>query len=48
MNFWNFLRISTATEQYIDEFVAIDDESSHFFQEEILEEVNFFVKNIKY
>ena len=32
----------TATEQDIDEFVTIDDESSHVFQEEILEEANRF------
>ena len=32
----------TATEQDIDEFVAIDTESTHMFQEEILEEANFF------
>ena len=32
----------TATEQDTNEFVAIDDESSHLFQGEILEEVNFF------
>ena len=37
----------TATEQDIDEFVAIDTESTHMFQEEILEEANFFSKNSK-
>ena len=37
----------TATEQDINEFVAIDDESSHWSQEEILEEANFFLKNGK-
>ena len=35
------------TEQDIDEFVAIDDKSSHVFQEDILEEVNLFMKNSK-
>ena len=32
----------TATEQNINECVAIDDENSHLFQEEILEEANLF------
>ena len=32
----------TATEQDINEFGAIDNESSHGFQEEILEEASFF------
>ena len=32
----------TATEQDINEFVIIDEESSHLFQEEILEEANLF------
>ena len=32
----------TATKQDIDEFIAIDNESTHVFQEEILEEVNLF------
>ena len=31
----------TATKQDINECVAIDDKSSHLFQEEILEEANF-------
>ena len=35
----------TATEQDIDEFVAIDNESTHVFQKEILEEANLFLKN---
>ena len=33
----------TATEQNIDEFVAIDDKSSHVFQEEMLEETSLFL-----
>ena len=33
---------NTATKQDVDEFVAIDDEVSRVFQEEILEEVNGF------
>ena len=38
----------TATEQDINEFVIIDEESSHLFQEEILEEANlFFLVNSK-
>ena len=38
----------TTTEQGVNEFAAIDDESSHLFQEEILEEVKlFFQKNNK-
>ena len=32
----------TATEQVIDEFVVIDDGSSHMFQDEILEEASLF------
>ena len=50
MSFGNFLKNIniTAREQDIDEFVAIDDENSHVFQEEILEEANsFFLKNRK-
>ena len=31
----------TATEQDINEFVAIDNESSHMFQEKILEKAKF-------
>ena len=38
--FLNF--IISATEQDIDYFVAIDDESSHVFQEMTLEEANIF------
>ena len=34
----------TATEQDVNEFVAIDDECSHLFQEEILEEANLFLE----
>ena len=34
----------TATEQDIDEFVAIDNETTHVFQEEILEETNLFFR----
>ena len=38
----------TATEQDIDEFLAIDNESSHVFQEEIIDEANcLFVKTTK-
>jgi len=38
-----------ATEQGIDEFVAVNDENSHVFQEEILEEANrIFLKNSKH
>ena len=33
----------TAIEKNINEFVAIDEESSHLFQEEILEEANRFL-----
>ena len=36
--FWNFN--IEATERDINEFVAIDDKSSHLFKEEILEEAN--------
>ena len=35
----------TATEQDIDKFRAIDNESTHVLQKEILEESNFFLKN---
>ena len=36
MNFWSVLRIYiTATEQDIDEYVAVDNESIGVFQEEI-------------
>ena len=37
----------TATEQDIDELIAIDDEISHVFQAEKLEEANLFLKNSK-
>ena len=37
----------TATEQDINEFVAIDDKTSNSFHEEILEEANFLLKNNK-
>ena len=37
----------TVTEKNIDEFVAIDDESSHVLKEQILEETNRFLKNSK-
>ena len=46
----NFLKLYknfniTATEQDVDEFIVIDDESSHVFQVVILEEANLFLKN---
>ena len=37
----------TATEQDINEFVAIDDKTSNLNHEEILEEQTFFLKNNK-
>ena len=36
-----------ATEQAINEFVAINDQSSDLFQEDIIEESNFFLKKSK-
>ena len=35
---------NTATAPDIDEFVAIDNGSTHVFQEEILEKTNLFLK----
>ena len=36
-----------ATEQAINEFVAINDQSSDLFQDDIIEESNFFLKKSK-
>ena len=41
INFWGFLRISTLQPQS-KIFVAINDENSHLFLEEILKEADFF------
>ena len=41
LNSFNNLNI-TATEQDIDEFVAIGNESTHVFQKEILQKANLF------